>query len=323
MSIETGRVEVTDESRQEFLCESHEMLRSLFDDVNTPTDRTPTDRSLDDLMSFLAKAAPAVIAFFRGDPTAAADILGEQITSVLRPDSDLGAQIRSVEEQLSSIEAKIDAAMLSRFKSGAREFRDALRAPRGAYREGLLFSARSKLADVAELPVGISVGGVSSETLAAAACLLVSKIVTLFGDAKASLRYAAQALMLDPLWAQAHVPAGLVVSVGGIGLERLHIEHAGAVAREQARHHDFFGTKVGIRAAQGGALLVGIMGRSLPAASHTIRTGETELQRLETNEAQAQARAEAVKQVHVDFQRRFVEHIRNSARERIGILDSY
>lgn len=291
---------------ENFLRLSAPLLQRFNADPSIPTELTSSS-----LADILEAAAPFLLVIF-GSPEAAAVVMNESFEKLFSRPDDVDQSLDRIEKSILALEAKHDASVLARFKSGIRELRDGLRARSKAFREQLLHGARSKLTELCELPPGLTYGPFPSHVIAAAACMLVGMIDTWYGEIESAHRYNLRSLIADPLWAENYLGATFIDALAGPELQQLENEMHAQIETERTRVHDFFWNKVGA----GALAAIGVV--LFPAgAGVTVKNASKAISNFDSQDAQEEARRQSIQQIEAQALERRAMVLRSSASERL------
>jgi hypothetical protein len=235
-----------------------QLVKPFFSEL-TLDPRIPTTVSQEQLIVFIKESAPLLLLVF-GSPLLASEGICELFEQIFSRLEHIQDSLNRIEEGVTRIEQKHDAGVLARFKSGYRELQDGIAAGKPELRERLILSARSKLTEIAELPLDLDYSGYASDKVAASACLLLVIADAWLGEFRSSLRYALKGLSCCPVWAEQFVPAALINSLAGERIKLLENDLKNKIKREMGTHHDFFWEKAACGAAIAGVVTLGLTG---------------------------------------------------------------
>lgn len=298
------------DDRARFLSLSAPLLRKFSADPSIPTELDSVS-----LAEILETAAPFLLAIF-GSPEAAVAVVDDSLGRLFAKLEDVQQSLDRIEKSIRDLEAKHDATVLARFKSGLQELRAGLRARRKPFREQVLLNARTKLTELCELPPGLSYGPFPSHGIAAAACLLVAMIDTWYGEFESAHRYNLRSLVADPLMADGFLGKDFIDALAGPELRRMEEEQQTQIEAERVRVHDFFWNKVGV----GAIAAVGVILNPGGSGVHIANAGRA-MASYDTQDTQEKARSEAIEKILAQASERRATLLRTLASERLRAIE--
>jgi hypothetical protein len=284
--------------------------------------RIPTTVCQDQLIVFVQESAPLLLLVF-GSPLLASEGICELFEQVFSRLEHIQDALDRIEEGVTRIEQKHDAGVLAKFRSGYRELQDGIAAGKPELREKLILSARSKLTEIAELPLGLDYSGFASGNVAAAACLLLVISDAWLGELRSSLRHALKALSCCPEWAEQFLPAALINSLAGARIKQLEEDLKDKIKREMGTHHDFFWEKAACGAATAGVVTLGLTGLFAPVAATGATAFFTRINDLDKPDAQKAAHERAISKFKEEALAQRAHAIKEKADQRLRDFDKF